>query len=272
VHIDINFRPGVGTDPLVGPSLQEGFDRIPEELKGTSSETVKQNLDAQWFYTYILYSPEFDLYYIGSRYSLLGLRPGDPNVVDQDYEGSHEDKEKYMPYDKVILTYHDSSEAPLEVEEFLHELWDVRCNPNFINKVNAPKKFFNIGPLSPETRQKLSLAMKKVMSDPKHREKISAATKKGMNDPNVRKKLSNSKKGNKYALGHKHSDETKKVMSEKQKGNKHALGHKHSDETKKLMSDKKKGREISAETRRKISIALKGNKNRMEKGNINADV
>ena len=72
----------------------------------------------------------------------------------------------------------------------------------------------------------------------------------------TRARLSIAKKGK---LGHKHSIETRAKMSIVQKGNKNWLGHKHNAETRAKMSIIKKGKSHSAETRAKISVARKGN-------------
>lgn len=75
--------------------------------------------------------------------------------------------------------------------------------------------------------------------------------------------ISKSKKGNKHALGHKHSEETRHKMSESRKGNQNSKGKKRSEETKRKMSEAKQGSKISSpseEHRRKISEAKKGSK------------
>ena len=57
------------------------------------------------------------------------------------------------------------------------------------------------------------------------------------------------------------SEEHKKKVSEASKGNKHALGYRHSKETRKKISDAHKGKHRSDETKKKIAEANKGNKN-----------
>lgn len=68
----------------------------------------------------------------------------------------------------------------------------------------------------------------------------------------TRKNMSETMKGNKYALGIKHTIETRAKVSKARKG------RKHSKETLEKMSKIKKN--ISTETRAKLSKALKGNK------------
>jgi len=61
--------------------------------------------------------------------------------------------------------------------------------------------------------------------------------------------------GNKYALGYKHTKETKKKISEKCKG------RKHTEETKKNISETHKGKPKSKEHKRKLSESKKGKNN-----------
>jgi hypothetical protein len=52
----------------------------------------------------------------------------------------------------------------------------------------------------------------------------------------VKLKMSENMKGNKRALGYRHTKETKEIMGNIHRGNKYSLGYKHTNETKKLMS------------------------------------
>ena len=54
------------------------------------------------------------------------------------------------------------------------------------------------------------------------------------------------------------SEETKRKLSEAHKGNKIWLGKHHSDETKRKLSEALKGKKMSEETKQKLSIAKKG--------------
>ena len=57
------------------------------------------------------------------------------------------------------------------------------------------------------------------------------------------------------------SEEHKKKVSEASKGNKRALGYRHTDETRKKIREARKGKNRSDETKKKIGEAAKGNKN-----------
>ena len=59
------------------------------------------------------------------------------------------------------------------------------------------------------------------------------------------------------------SAEARKKMSDALKGNQCALGHHCSEETRQKMSDAKKGKPKSLETRQKMSVACRGEKNSM---------
>ena len=90
----------------------------------------------------------------------------------------------------------------------------------------------------------------------------------------TRRKIGAASKGNKYALGYKHSEEAKNKIAEAMKGEKNPFyGKHHSGETKKKMREARKGKHLgkdnsfygkhhSEETRKKISeinkVRMKG--------------
>ncbi len=86
----------------------------------------------------------------------------------------------------------------------------------------------------------------------------------------TRKRIGESKKGNKFMVGKKHSDATKKLLSDMLKGENHPLfGTNRSDDTKKKIGDANKGEkngmfgkkvEYNPEVAEKISNALKNSK------------
>ena len=82
----------------------------------------------------------------------------------------------------------------------------------------------------------------------------------------TRKKLSEIKKGTKYWAGRHHSEETKRKMSISKMGNKYSVGPRVSltQEHRRKIGDKLNGRhhQISEETKRKISLALKSYHNK----------
>ena len=61
-----------------------------------------------------------------------------------------------------------------------------------------------------------------------------------------------------WTKGKHHSNETRRKISIALKGNKNCLGYKHTNETKEKMGLAQKGKKISEETRRKISLTNKG--------------
>ncbi len=94
------------------------------------------------------------------------------------------------------------------------------------------------GKLTKETREKISISLKKTYENPKLREAISKRT-----------------KGNKYALNRKHTDEWKIQNSIRHKGRKQT--QKHIDRM--MNNTYRKGAKISDELKNKLSIVHKGN-------------
>lgn len=107
-----------------------------------------------------------------------------------------------------------------------------------------------------ETRRKISLALKGRKLPIEVRVKMGLA-RKGVNHPLYGKKLSDEVK-RKISVsnkGHRHSYETIKKLSNALKGNKNCLGKKHSDLTKERISNKLKGHSVSHETRQRMRLA-----------------
>ena len=98
-------------------------------------------------------------------------------------------------------------------------------------------------PVRPETKLKISLALKGKPHTKEHTEKV-ALTKRNKTFPNRRyseQALENIRNANKARIGFRFSDEVKLRMSEAQKGNTNCRGFKASEETKKKLSDLRKG-------------------------------
>ena len=128
---------------------------------------------------------------------------------------------------------------------------------------------------SPETRQKMSEAVKKLWEDPEYRYNQSKSMKKGWKNPNSRQKITQINKERwedpEYRQKSKKSREDpeyRQKISDANKGRKHTAksrqkmseahkGKKLTAETRKKMSQSKKGRKVSDETRRNISEAAK---------------
>lgn len=96
----------------------------------------------------------------------------------------------------------------------------------------------------------------------KRRHKVSEASKNREITEETRNKLRQSAKGNKCALGHKLSEESKKRIGEANKGKRKGIAL--SEETKKKMSEAHKGKQVTEETKRKLSAANKGNPSPMK--------
>lgn len=149
--------------------------------------------------------------------------------------------------------------------------------------------------LTEDHKQKVSESLKGIEFSEEHKKKLSDAAKKRVYTEEDRKRNSESHKG------HKHSEETKRKMKESHKGRKPSeyniecvkrahigvprsketkkklsdanIGKTHSEDTKKKMSDQRKGENhplygvpVSLDTRDKISIKLRGERNSNWKG------
>jgi hypothetical protein len=93
------------------------------------------------------------------------------------------------------------------------------------------------------------------------RRKISESNKGKKLTEEQKKKISDSMKGKQNTLGFKHSKEFSDMLKELHKGNQYNVGRKRTEEFKQKISTSTKGKILSEETRKKISQALKGNKN-----------
>jgi len=84
----------------------------------------------------------------------------------------------------------------------------------------------------------------------------------------TRKKMSDSHKGNKYALGFKHSAETRLKVSLAGKGKKRSLETRRKMSLAQMGNKKNLGKKMSLETRKKIGVAQLGEKNHAWRGGI----
>lgn len=106
-------------------------------------------------------------------------------------------------------------------------------------------------PVSAEARAKLSKAMTGVKRSSETRAKIAANSRSRVVSETTRLKISAQQKGIPM------SDEEKAILTLRMIGNKYALGHKTSEETKKKLSEINKGRKMTDEQRAKLSEAMK---------------
>ena len=179
---------------------------------------------------YFLYKTTFKLtgeFYIGKHHA---------DHLNDGYLGSGKKLKKLLSvypascFEREILEFCDSGKS-LKLRErqivTLETLQDPLC-------INLAKGGGGQGPLSEETKRRISLANK----GRKHSDEV---------------KLKNSESHK----GLKHSDETKKRMSEAHKGRQYALGNVVPDEVRQQISASLKGVIRSEETRKKMSEAAK---------------
>jgi len=145
----------------------------------------------RFHYTYCSYE-ESGRSYVGSR--TCRCLP----INDINYFGSFTDK-TFTPTKKVILKVYNTAEECLLAEHFLMKLLNVGEDENFANKQVSP---FRPNNTSPESRKKISEALKGKPISPERKAKMSA----------MRKGEGNHRHG--VAM----SEETKKKISEAKKG------------------------------------------------------
>lgn len=107
---------------------------------------------------------------------------------------------------------------------------------------------------SPETQAKMSASRKGIQYSDETRARMSESHKRENLSPEIRAALSQRAMGNKFALGHKLSDEAKAKMAEKKRGKKQTAEHIAKCAASRI------GRKLSQETKDKIAAAHKGRK------------
>jgi hypothetical protein len=98
---------------------------------------------------------------------------------DIKYFGSFKDK-TFNPTEKTILFVRETREEVAEIEIILHDFFDVAINPQFANRAKAKSTKFDtagviFGPLTEETKKKISVAKSGIPNTEKHKKKISEA-------------------------------------------------------------------------------------------------
>lgn len=133
-------------------------------------------------------------------------------------------------FHKKIVSVHATREEALAKEIRLHRYFDVRTHPLFFNRANQTSTRFTPGPLSPDSRAKISQALL----------------------------------GNQHTRGKAHSQETRRKISEAMKNKFPARGRLVSTATREKLSHARgsyapfQGKTHTAVTRAKISHALQG--------------
>lgn len=90
-------------------------------------------------YTYQLYFPDTEMFYIGSR-SDQGCSPEE----DSNYLGSSKYTPRNVVVEKIILMRFNTHQEALEHEILLHEIFDVAKNSKFYNRAKATSTGFSV--------------------------------------------------------------------------------------------------------------------------------
>ena len=169
-------------------------------------------------------------YFTSSKYvNAYREENGEPDIVE--VRKTFNTAEEAIQYEHKMLTKTDAARSEL-----------------FLNKSNGGGKFANYGPLSDETKKKISESNKGRTFSAETKKKISDTLKGSTLSAETRQRLSEAKTGKKRMP---HSAEAKKKISEANKGKI------RSAETKKKMSKAQKGKTFSAESKKKMSESKK---------------
>lgn len=218
-------------------------------------------------YLTVYYGNKLPPFYIGST-SIEKIKSGyHGSVKSKQYSPIWKDQLLHHPelFKTFIISKHDTRTEAMEKEQFFQTQLNVVRSSLYINKATANGTFFTDGPLTEETKQKMSKSRKGRIFSQSTREKMSQSQKGRYCSEETKKKLSEMKKGKKI-----HSEETKRRISEMGKGRpgtKGRTGQKHKEESLQKMRDAYKNRQVppgmqgkhhSEETKKKIADAQRG--------------
>jgi hypothetical protein len=161
---------------------------------------------------------------------------------DKEFKDDQKNHPENYKYKIVRICANRDDADALEIK--LQKKFNVAKNESFYNKATRTSMGFSTAGTTqtPETRQKISEALKGKEVSPETRQKMSEAAQ-NMSDE-TKQKMSEAAQNM--------SDEHKQKLSEAHKGKE------HSEETKQKMSEANKGKNHSDETKQKISEAKKG--------------
>lgn len=163
-------------------------------------------------------------------------------------------------FSRLIIDEFDSLSVGVEKEKF----WIRRLNTKTPNGYNLSDGGFGLSHHTEETKARISEAGRGRRASPEARHKMSLAQLGNQHalgrirSPESRARMSLAQIGNKKNAGRVFTNETREKISNSLAGNKNRLGRKHSEETKKKIGAANKGREVPAELRGRLSMALKG--------------
>lgn len=220
-------------------------------------------------FVYLIGWKELDTWYCGCKYA-DGCHPKDlwnTYFTSSDYVKAFREANGEPDHIEILKEFETDISARLYEEQKLID-FDAIKKPNWLNRSIRGALFGTKGPLSEETKRKISKANTgRVFSD-EYKQKMSLLKKgikhteeakrkmseiqKELNKANPRSK-EHGEKISKGLTGRKASEETKRKMSEAHKG------RKLSEETKQKMNERGvgKGRKHTEETKRKMSETAK---------------
>ena len=192
-------------------------------------------------------------FYIGST-SVDNISKGyRGSVLSKKYKSIWKQESYNHPdlFKTIILTRHETRQEALDKEVLFQEAFSVASNPMYINMAHANGKFFNVGPLAPETKAKQSAAQTGKKQSPETKAKIGAANTGKTRSPEAKAKMSAAKKGKK--LGPQSSEHKAKRVAAN-------TGKKHTPESIAKMTGKKQSPETIAK-RLSARLVTLGKKN-----------
>ena len=188
------------------------------------------------YYTYKIYDPVLDMYYIGSR-----TRSGIKDVTKDNYMGSPQSKEWKPQWKeiskrstKTILKVFNNPQEAINHEIELHNELDIVANPKYFNQAKATISGFSRAgsKLGEEQNRALQNAAKEYWNKPENKLRKSEL---------MKKRLANGEL--------KWTEEQKKAFSEKRKGAGNPMyGRKLTPEQCKAISERNTGRKMPPKT------------------------
>lgn len=186
-------------------------------------------------------------FYIGSTSVAKAKGTYRGSVSSKDYKELWKTEMSNNPelFDIKIISYHQTRKDALDKEDYFHVKLGVKDNPLYINKARAIG-CFGVFKITPEVKEKMSLASMGKKKSESHRNNIAEANRKKAKDSEFLKKLASAERTKEWNAN----------ISKSLKGKKKTKEH-----CEKLSKAQKMIKRLpcSADTKKAISLALKGN-------------